>query len=43
MPFSSLETALLYLKPAEIINQDLCGIYELIYKVVTKDLGYSEM
>ena len=32
MPFSSLETALLYLKPAEIINQGLCGIYELTYK-----------
>lgn len=32
MPFSSLEIAKLYLKPAEILNQGLCGIYELIYK-----------
>lgn len=32
MPFSSLEIAMLYLKPAEIINKGLCGIYELIYK-----------
>jgi hypothetical protein len=32
MPFSSLEAAILYLKPAEIISQKLCGIYELIYK-----------
>jgi hypothetical protein len=32
MPFGSLEIALLYLKPAEILNQGLCGIYELIYK-----------
>jgi len=32
MPFSSLEIAMLYLKPAEIIAQNLCGIYELIYK-----------
>ena len=31
-PFSSLEIAILYLKPAEIINKGLCGIYELIYK-----------
>ena len=32
MPFGSLEIAMLYLKPAEILNQGLCGIYELIYK-----------
>jgi len=32
MPFSSLEIAMLYLKPAEIITQGLCGIYELIYR-----------
>ncbi len=31
-PFNSLETAVLYLKVAEIINKDLCGIYELTYK-----------
>ncbi len=31
-PFNSLETAMLYLKVAEIINQGVCGIYELIYK-----------
>jgi len=32
MPFGSFEIAMLYLKPAEILNQGLCGIYELIYK-----------
>jgi len=32
MPFSSLGIAILYLKPAEILNQGLCGIYELTYK-----------
>ena len=32
MPFGSLETAKLYLKAAEIMNEGLCGIYELIYK-----------
>ncbi|MCG8568609.1 MAG: hypothetical protein MJB14_00580 [Spirochaetes bacterium] len=32
MPFGSLEQAQLYLKAAEIMNQGLCGIYELIYK-----------
>jgi len=32
MPFGSLEIAMLYLKPAEKLNQGLCGIYELIYK-----------
>ncbi len=31
-PFSDFETAILYLKPAEIINKAVCGIYELIYK-----------
>ena len=31
-PFSSLSNAILYLKPAEIITGELCGIYELIYK-----------
>jgi len=31
-PFNSLETAILYLKSAEIINQGLCGIYKLTYK-----------
>ncbi|MGC8770678.1 MAG: hypothetical protein ACP5Q5_05455 [Brevinematia bacterium] len=32
MPFGALETAILYLKAAEILTQGLCGIYELIYK-----------
>jgi hypothetical protein len=32
MPFDSLEKAMLYLKTAEIILEDICGIYELIYK-----------
>ncbi|MGD2034382.1 MAG: hypothetical protein PVF73_04955 [Bacteroidales bacterium] len=32
MPFGSLEQAKLYLKAAEIMNDDVCGIYELIYK-----------
>lgn len=31
MPFGSLEQAKLYLKAAEIMNESLCGIYELIY------------
>ena len=31
MPFGSLETSVLYLKAAEIMNQGLCGIYELVY------------
>ncbi len=31
-PFSSKETAMLYLKCAEIITNSCCGIYELIYK-----------
>ena len=31
MPFGSLEQAILYLKAAEIMNDGLCGIYELIY------------
>ena len=31
-PFSSLQNAILYLKPAEIITGNVCGIYELIYK-----------
>jgi len=30
--FGSLETALLYLKVAEILNNGVCGIYELTYK-----------
>jgi hypothetical protein len=32
MPFGSLEAAKLYLKAAEIMNEGLCGIYELIYR-----------
>ena len=32
MPFSSLELSILYLKAAEIMNNGVCGIYELIYK-----------
>lgn len=32
MPFGSLEQAKLYLKAAEIMNDGICGIYELIYK-----------
>ena len=32
MPFGSLNTAKLYLKAAEIMNDGVCGIYELIYK-----------
>jgi hypothetical protein len=32
MPFGSLEDAMLYLKAAEIMNESVCGIYELIYK-----------
>jgi len=32
MPFGSIETAILYLKAAEIMNDGVCGIYELIYK-----------
>ena len=31
-PFSSLNNAILYLKVAEILTGELCGIYELIYK-----------
>jgi len=31
-PFTTLETAILYLKAAEIISGKLSGIYELIYK-----------
>lgn len=29
MPFSSLETAMLYLKSAEILSKKVCGIYEI--------------
>ena len=32
MPFGSLENAKLYLKAAEIMNDGVCGIYELIDK-----------
>jgi hypothetical protein len=32
MPFGSLDAAMLYLKAAEIMNEGVCGIYELIYK-----------
>ena len=32
MPFGSLEQAQLYLKAAETMLEDICGIYELIYK-----------
>ena len=32
MPFGSLEQAKLYLKAAEIMNDGICGIYEIIYK-----------
>lgn len=32
MPFGSLELAKLYIKAAEIMNDDVCGIYELIYR-----------
>lgn len=32
MPFGSLEQAKLYLKAAEIMNDSICGIYELIDK-----------
>ena len=32
MPFNSLELAKLYIKAAEIMNNDICGIYELIYR-----------
>jgi hypothetical protein len=32
MPFGSLEQARLYLKAAETMLEDVCGIYELIYK-----------
>lgn len=32
MPFASFETAMLYLKAAEIISGGLCGIYALTYK-----------
>jgi hypothetical protein len=31
-PFKTKETAILYLKCAEIITNSCCGIYELIYK-----------
>ncbi len=31
-PFATKETAILYLKCAEIITKSCCGIYELIYK-----------
>lgn len=31
MPFGSLEIAKLYLKAAEIMNEGLCGIYEITY------------
>ena len=32
MPFGSLQEAMLYLKAAEIMKEDVCGIYELTYK-----------
>jgi hypothetical protein len=32
MPFGSLHDAMLYLKAAETMNEQLCGIYELTYK-----------
>ena len=32
MPFGSLEQAMLYVKAAEIMNDGVSGIYELIYK-----------
>ena len=32
MPFGSLEQAMLYIKATEIMNERVCGIYELIYK-----------
>jgi hypothetical protein len=32
MPFGSLELAKLYIKAAEIMNDGVCGIYELIYR-----------
>ena len=32
MPFGSLELAKLYIKAAEIMNDNVCGIYELIYR-----------
>ena len=32
MPFGSLESAKLYIKAAEIMNEGVCGIYELIYR-----------
>jgi hypothetical protein len=31
MPFGSFDTAMFYLKAAEIMNDGVCGIYELIY------------
>ena len=32
MPFGSLELVKLYIKAAEIMNDGVCGIYELIYR-----------